>query len=1087
MDPALITDSRGETSVTEFAEPVSSSHPSTSNTEVIGVKALKASWNTNKSAWPLVRGYELLSVIGTGGMGIVYKARHRDLRRIVAIKTIRNPVLGDDDFLVRFHAEAEAVAQLQHPNIIQIFEIGTLEPRGGEQLPIPFIALECVDGGSLSDRANTPQSPQFAAQIVEKLARAAHAAHRLGVIHRDLKPANVLLTSDGEPKIADFGIAKQLHPERDSAGRCVTQAGMVMGTPEYMAPEHAMGEPPTPAIDVYALGVILYQLLTGRVPFEAASPYETMELARNQEPNPPRRLRPELPRDIDTICLKCLEKTPGRRYASAEALANDLQRFLDRRTIQARRIGPIEKAGRWCKRNPVVAGALASVMVVFLTAFALVSESYFAAEHARQEESSQRQAAQEREKAERWERYRANIASAANAFEVHSVGGARRALEATPEEHRNWEWQHFQSRLDLAQHVLMAISPDQISNYDISADGRRVVLASNRAIHVWDTVDRRQLVAIDSPSDLTHVHLSPDGGTLSYRKTDREVVLYDVAANRVRAVLGGHEKTVQMVAFAADNKRVVSGSHDQNLRVWDVETGNLVRIIETGWLPQANLSFSADALRMTLTAPDDPSIWVWDVEAGLRVATLAVDPEQVIQATHLNDPGDRVFTTATYPSSTLQCWDATTGKRLSVMKGHRNSVTTYAVSPDGLRVATSSRDQTVGLWELATGRPIAMLRGHSGSVSHVTFSADGKRLISSAEDHTVRLWSGVTGEALAVLHGHTGDVFQAAYMPDQRTIASISRDGTIRLWDAQAAETDGILGAHSTFVYGVAFHPDGERVASAGWDGAVRIWNATTNKPIAQFDHGQRTIVSSVAFHPKGKILASRARGSVRLWDVDSGHELHCWNTPSDAWRDTRLAYDPRGDRLATGVAGGLVRVWDVASHAELATFKAHTDEVRDVAFSPSGRWLASVGDTVVRIWDTNDWKEVQALRGHAAGAYAVTFNADGTLLASAGVDGTVRIWSTATWNEVNVLKHGVNVYGLSFSPDGTRLASSGADTSIHLWDVKSGQEVATLRGHTDYIHQIAFSPDGTRLASASGDWSVRIWDTLSPVERRKK
>ena len=238
--------------------------------------------------WPRVRGYDILSLIGTGGMGIVLKARHRDLRRTVALKTIRADAVADPHFLERFYAEAEAVARLQHPNIIQVFEVGLTEPEPGERHLSPFIALEFVDGGNLSRKTHSPQTPAYAAGIVEKLARAAHAAHRLGVIHRDLKPPNVLLTSNGEPKIADFGLAKQLEAERDSAGRFVTHAGIVMGTPDYMAPEQAAGAPPTPAVDIYALGVILYELLTARVPFQAATAVETMNLVLREEPVSPR-------------------------------------------------------------------------------------------------------------------------------------------------------------------------------------------------------------------------------------------------------------------------------------------------------------------------------------------------------------------------------------------------------------------------------------------------------------------------------------------------------------------------------------------------------------------------------------------------------------------------------------------------------------------------------------------------------------------------------------------------------------------------------------------------------------------------------
>jgi WD40 repeat protein/tRNA A-37 threonylcarbamoyl transferase component Bud32 len=1035
-----------------------------------------------------VRGYEILSIIGTGGMGIVYEARHHHLRRKVALKTIRAADLADPVYLERFYAEAEAVARLQHPNIIQVFEVGTVEAHAGETYSSPFIALEFVDGGSLAERVAVPQTPQAAAALVEKLARAAHAAHRVGVIHRDLKPANVLLTSAGEPKIADFGVAKQLGAEYDTAGRCHTQAGTVMGTPEYMAPEQAAGAAPTPAVDIYALGVILYELLTARVPFQAASAVETMDLVRSQEPISPRRLRPGLPHDLETICLKCLEKEPACRYASAEALADDLERFRHDRPIQARRVSAIEKARRWCKRNPLAAGLLAAVAVIFLAAFALVTLSYWRSEQARQEVAEQRDEAQRREKAERWERYRANIAASASALQVHNVGSARRSLETAPAEWRNWEWRHFHSRLDLAQHVL-PVFKSPVGEGRFSADGRRVALIAGRTVRVWDTFARREVMSFQVPEGAFHFQMSPDGRALAYRSSDREVVLQDIEANRVRAVLRGHERTVHSVQFTADSRRLVTGSHEQALHVWDVRTGDLMRLITLGKHPRLEVTFSADGRRMTSWTQGDAVVRVWDVETETQLVTLP-NGKNTLRSVHINKRGDRVLTIEAYPSSTLHLWDVATGRCLSTMRGHSNALMQLAVSPDGTRIASASRDQTVILWEAATGRSLAVLRGHRGPVSSVSFSPDGKRLVSASDDHTSRVWDALTGEALAVLHGHTADMLFATWTADGTTIVSASRDGTVRLWDEGALANNGTLRGHGTFVYGVAFHPDGEQVASASWDGTARIWEATTGRQTALLPHGEKGMVTSVAFHPSGTVLATRARDAVRLWEVASGREVHRWPVPSDGWRDTRVAFTRRGDRLASGCRDREIRIWDVASRAGVAVLRGHEDEVRDVAFSPDGRWLASVADQcdpAVRIWDLSRMEQAHALTGHTRGGYAVAFNSAGTLLASGATDGTVRLWDTRTWKEVAVFRHGINVYGVAFTPDGTRLACACADNTIRIWDVDTHQEVAELRGHTAYVHQVMFSPDGTRLVSASGDHLVRIWDTLPAQERQKK
>jgi tetratricopeptide (TPR) repeat protein len=296
---------------------------------------------------PSVPGYAILEVLGRGGMGVVYKALQASLNRLVALKMIRSGPLADLEELARFRQEAEAVARLQHPNVVQIYEVGE---HGGH----PFLALEFVEGGSLAARlAGTPQPARQAAELVETLARAIHDAHGRGIVHRDLKPANVLLTRDGTPKISDFGLAKRLDVE---AGR--TPSGAVLGTPSYMAPEQARGKSREvgPLADVYALGAVLYELLTGRPPFRGETAADTLLQVLSEEPVSPSRLQPKVPRDLETICLKCLQKDPRRRYASALDLAEDLRRFQAREPIRGRPVGPGERALKWVRRHPAWGG-----------------------------------------------------------------------------------------------------------------------------------------------------------------------------------------------------------------------------------------------------------------------------------------------------------------------------------------------------------------------------------------------------------------------------------------------------------------------------------------------------------------------------------------------------------------------------------------------------------------------------------------------------------------------------------------------------------------------------------------------------------
>jgi WD40 repeat protein/tRNA A-37 threonylcarbamoyl transferase component Bud32 len=1047
--------------------------------------------------WPRIRGYEILSVIGSGGMGIVYKARHRDLNRTVALKMLRGAALDDPEFRERLQAEAEAVARTQHPNIIQVFEVGTAECAASGEQYVPFIALEFVDGGNLCRLAERPQSSQVAAQIVEKLARATSAAHRLGVVHRDLKPANVLLTADGEPKIADFGLAKQLTNSKDSTGRFVTQAGTIVGTPEYMAPEQAAGEAPSPAVDIYALGVILYELLTGRVPFQGATPIETMTLVRGQEPVSPRRLQPGVPRDLDTICTKCLEKDAGRRYASSHALAEDLKLFLDGKPIQARRITDSERVARWCKRNPLVASSLMGVVATFLLAFALVSRSYWRAEGDRREAIAQRDKAEEREKAERWEHYQASILAAASALQVNNVAGARRELEAAPEEHRAWEWDHFHSRLDAATYVLGGLD-GPLWTTEVLMDGRRVLLSGpTGGSEIWDPINRRRLARFASLPQENDFARSRDGKLFAIILSDNTVEVYNAEAGQVVAELRGHRGNINSIKMTADGSRVMTKSADKTIRVWDAATGAELRCFEGPINTFPVSSWSPDGRFLALAENEDEDrsreVELWDMNTATRVARMRCHGKHRYGSRFSLD-GRYLVTIGDLPDYVVEIWDGTTGAAVAKLVGHTNRVDAIEFSPDGTRIATGAMDQTVRLWDVKTGKPIETMKGHRGWIYKLAFSPDGRRLASASQDHTLRVWDAVTGEPVEVLHGHTNEVVGVAYTADGKNLISTANDGTIRVWDARLIEANGVLKGHQSYVYSVAVHPDGERVASASWDGTVRIWEATSGRVLATLDHGigKDIVVTSVAFHPDGKLLASRTRDTIRkgrdtiyLWDVEAGKEVRRWHAESDHWRDTRLAFSHDGKMLASGLGGDRVGIWDVATNELAVQLGPIGDSVRDVAFSKDGRWLAAASeDKLVWIWDMASKSVVAKLAGHTNATYAVAFSPDGGSLVSGSIDGTARVWNTSNWSEAAVLRHPGKVYGLAFTTDGTRLACGCLDNSVRLWDTASFREVAELRGHDGYVHSVAFTPDGTRLISGSGDHTVRVWDTLAPQVR---
>ncbi len=1038
-------------------------------------------------ALPAVPGYEILSVIGRGGMGLVLRARHVELQRTVALKMLRGVWIADPELRERFQVEAEAIARLQHPNIIQVFGIGTAEARPGEVHPSPYLSLEYLDGGDLERFTDTPQAPEFAARVVEKVARAAHAAHQVGVIHRDLKPANVLLTRDREPKVADFGLAKQLAGDSTSPGRSVTQEGTVVGTPEYMAPEQITNKSTTPAIDVYALGVILYELLTARRPFQGTNLAETLHQVMYLEPVPPRRLQPGLPRDLETICLRCLEKDPARRYATAAELADDLGRWAEGRPIHARPVGPLGLAVRWARRNPALAALSALLVLVAVAGFAGVFWKWREAEANAYEASASATEAKQRTEAERWKHYRANVVAAASALQLNNVATARRLLQTAPEEHRNWEWRHLEQRLDLAQ-VVLGTDLTAVEDTWVSPDGRWLAITTTaRAVQIWDACERRLVRTFENAPERFPMRLNADASLFAYQTPAHEVVVREVVSGRVRHTLRGHTKPVTAFLFTPDGRRVVTSSLDHTARVWDTETGaELITYRDHGHA----VGLFGDHTSGHLIATNDMDgyfVRVWDVRTG-RTVSVTDRHAHTICWGNLSPKGDLLLVVEAYPTNDIRVWNVADGSLAAVLHGHANQPMHCEFSPDGERIVSSSLDQTARVWEARSGRLLLTLRGHLGRVVRAHFSPDGGRIATAGEDQTVRLWNATTGEPLAVLQGHTNKIAKLAYTAGGASLVSVSVDGSVRVWDARRAETSDALRGHTNFVYGVTFLPDGKRVASVAWDGTARVWDLATGKHLAELNHGEKVIVAALALHPDGRTLATLSRDdTVRFWDLQTGQLLDRWTVAARSWQDPRLAFRPQGDLLAVGCNDGTVRLWDVKQRAAGPVMRGHRDGVRDVAFSPDGRWLASAGegsDRTVRVWDVETRTLARVLEGHASTVYCLAFRPDGRVLASGSTDGTVRVWDTAGWSEEAVLKVGTNVYGLAYTGDGSRLACGCADNVIRIWDTARHEVVGELRGHDAYVHAVAFSPDGTRLVSASGDFTLRVWDTVSFQDR---
>jgi WD40 repeat protein len=1006
-------------------------------------------------AWPDLPGYEVVEVLGRGGMSVVYKARQRKLNRWVALKILRGGKDVEPGQRARFQAEAWAVAQLQHPNIVQIHEVG-------ESDGLPYLVLEVVEGGSLAQRvADGPLPGDQAARLVETLARTAHFAHQRHVIHRDLKPANILLasvvneqgsaaTNDGLiPKITDFGLAKQLDADANQS-----QSGILVGTPCYMAPEQAEGRSKDvgPATDVHALGVILYELLTGRPPFQGASTLQTLEQVRWQEPVPPRRVQPHVPRDLEAITLRCLEKEPGRRYPSALALAEDLRCFQQGKPISARRVGAPARLLRWCRRRSLVALLLALLTVTLFAGLGGVTWKWLEADeqrdrasaNARLAEANARQADAEKQGA-LYQAYRTRLAAAGAALQNHDVADAARQLDdSTTEGLRDWEWLHLSSRLDDSNEVIPA--PPSRTLLSPGPQGLRVAILDDQRLRVLNEQGHAERT-VPFPHNR--------GGPWAVTQAPEGLLILDQASRtsaRLRDGTGAARGTVQVPADPPISGFGLSPNLKRLAVLWRPPGGFSAGVYD----------FSGKELARF---PDLHRADVW---------SLVFSPD-----------GTRLASTS--DDCTGRLWDAATGRPIGAPLRHGKSrLLSAAFSPDGARLVTAAGNGTVCQWDARTGAAVGPpYERHAGEVWAAVYSPDGQWVASAGSDRTIRLWRAAERQDALILHGHAGRVTQLAFGPDGRRLGSVSDDGTARIWEADPQASLPVLRGHEKSVYPVAYSPDGQWIASGSWDGTVRLWDARTGDACAVLNHA--AVVRALAFSPDSSWLVSGGDGDnrLRLWDVATGRRSK--EIPGPGARILSVAVSPDGTQIAAVDWAGKLSIREVATGQEVSTVQlGGWGQMKGLAFSPAGRWLAcTTPDFQVYLWDAKTYQLSARWSGHTGEVFSVAFSRDGCRLASASLDRTVRVWNVEDGRSEAVLRgHSDDVFTAVFHPRGTRLATAGRDRAVWLWDLATGKEVTRLPGHTDYVWSLAFSPDGKTLASGSGDGTVRLWDT-APLKTR--
>ena len=969
-------------------------------------------------------GYELLQVLGQGGMGVVYKARQKGADRLVALKLIRADRLTSDADVQRFRNEAEAAAQLDHPHIVPVYEVGA---RTGHF----FFSMKLIEGGGLDEQLDRfHDDPQKAARLVTQIARAVHHAHQRGILHRDLKPSNILLDREGQPHVSDFGLAKRI--EADTS---LTQTGAIVGTPQYMAPEQTRGQmgAVTTATDVYGLGCLLYALLTGRPPFHGETVLETLEQVREREPEPPRRINAKVDRDLETICLKCLEKEPEQRYGSAQALAEELESWLRGEPIQARRIGWWRRIWRWSRRKPFLA-VLTSLLTGLALAFiAGLMVSIWLIAGQRDEIREQNLLIVERERDLRVHLYASDMKLAWQAWMQGELAGVHELLERHrpqpgKEDLRTFVW-HYLRRLTCGIPLARTLEGHRGDVYSLAfaPDGRTLATAGqDGTTRLWDvSTGGQRLVLSGDGTEVNAVAFSPDGQTLATASDAGQVHLWDCATGHEQGTFRRHKGEVATVAFSPDGKTLASGGEDRVIRLWD----------RASLEEKAVLAGHQGRIEALAFAPDGKSL----LSSGAR------------EVSELGVIGHVIH------------WDLTTRKSFERIN-ESGRVFALVHSHDGKLMTLGSSRSFLHLSEPLTSHWQHSWNAHIGTIQSVVFSPDDQ-LLTSAGEEGVRVWDVASRSLRQVVSSYGKRVWCVAFSPDGLTLALCGRDGLAKLHNVGVAPPRKACNPRSSrSQHMVALSPDGLTAASPQEDFSIRLWNVLTGE-LGPECVGHRDHIRAMCFCADGKALLTMSFDkTARIWDTATGKPLSPPLHHPDLVGPGALNSD---GTLAVTICRGHARFWEVNTAKERIGVSQGTG-VNLVAFSPEGRTLA-VGEnnTTVQLWDLQT-KRFQHTLNVPSTITAFGFSPDGTLLAAGDEGGAIKLWNTQTGKELHTLVgHRHRIVCVAISPDGKTLASGGEDRVVKLWDVRTGQEVASLLAHSCGVRCLAFTPDGEKLISA--------------------